>query len=188
MEVNLSIEAFELTREGIKASLEMMQEMFDEIDKEWIAYEYRPFRKFLGTISSYECFGKGMQHVTLETQQGEFMFPVYGLGEQVSSFLNESYDTVRHQRYDYGINTEVVAQVDSNGYLRSLDWLRKWDIDAPRKWVITDDESFQCRCIICEEDKVCEFVEILETAPHESSILEEEQYGSDNMDHSRRLR
>lgn len=37
MEVNLSIEAFELTREGIKASLEMMQEMFDESSDEEVA-------------------------------------------------------------------------------------------------------------------------------------------------------
>lgn len=146
----------------VTGEIEMLRQMIDEIDKEWISYEYRPPRRYIGTVAEYGSHGKNLLCVGLETQQGILQFPVSGLSDQAARFLNDTYDMVRHQRYDYGINTDVVAEVDSSGYLKGLDWFRKWDINAPKTWTITDDESFQCRCVICEEDQVCEFVEILD--------------------------
>lgn len=136
------------------ATVRLLNELQDELPKNWMSYEHRPPQKFIGSISG--TYGNA-EKIIFETSGGEHLWEV-AHNPELREFVMHGWDIGRHRRYDYDIDTELVASVEGT-QLVGLEWLVPWKEDAPWVWRLENAETLRCSCVVHKEERVYTFVQ-----------------------------
>lgn len=139
-----------------EATVCLLKEMSEELPKDWLSYENRPPQKFIGRIST--TYGNA-DKITFETSGGEHLWEV-GYTPQLREFIMHGWDIGRHRRYDYDIDTDLVASVKGT-QLVGLEWLVPWDADKRWVWRLESADNLRCSCAVHKEERIYIFVQAI---------------------------
>ena len=139
-----------------EATVRLLNEMNDELPKDWLSYENRPPQKFIGSIST--TYGNA-DKITFETSGGEHLWEV-SYTPQLREFIMHGLDIGRHRRYDYDIDTDLVASVKGT-QLVDLEWLVPWDADKRWVWRLESADNLRCSCAVHKEERIYIFVQAI---------------------------
>lgn len=136
------------------ANIRMLKEMDDELLKDWISYEYRPPQRFIGSISITHG---NADKITFTTGSGEHLWEV-AHHPKLREFIMHGWDIGRHHRYDWDIDTDLVASVKGTT-LEKLEWLVPWNEDAPMVWKLENAKTLFCGCEVHREERIYQFIQ-----------------------------
>lgn len=137
-----------------EANVRLLKELQDELPKNWMSYENRPPQKFIGSINV--TYGNA-EKITFETSGGEYLWEVAHTPE-LREFVMHGWDIGRHRRYDYDIDTELVASVTGT-QLVGLEWLVPWQETTAWAWRLEDADTLRCSCVVHKEERIYIFVQ-----------------------------
>lgn len=135
------------------ADIRLLTEMLKELPKAWISYEYRPAQQFVGRVST--IIGTAEQ-IVFEAESGELLLNVF-FSSDLREFIQHGLDEENHRRYDWDVNTELIAYVKDTT-LVALEFLVPWDANAPEVWTLRDEKDLLCARVVHEEEHIYEFV------------------------------
>lgn len=136
------------------ANIQLLKEINDELPKDWISYEYRPPQKFIGSISG--IYGHA-EKIVFKTGGGERLWEVAHTPE-LREFVMHGWDIGRHRRYDWDIDTDLVASVKGTT-LEKLEWLVPWNENAPLAWKLENAETLLCSCVVHSDERNYQFIQ-----------------------------